>query len=199
MAGFNWDQTVYALDLTHPSTREWLTEVFTWFRGLGISYHKIDFIYAAAMEGVRHEDVSGIEAYQRGLRLIRDAIGPDSYLLGCGAPQLPSIGLVDAMRVSPDTEPNYYPRDGDLSQPSVLAATLTGRARAYMHGRFWVNDADCLIVRPGVERRQDWAAHVEAFSGVRASSDRVRSLDTWGLETTRRVLSDSPTAPFVPS
>lgn len=198
-ACWNWDQTLYAVDTTHPSTQEWLHEVFTWFREMGLSYHKIDFVYAAAMDGTRHEDVSGIEAYRRGVELVRAAIGPDSYLLGCGAPQLPSVGLVDAMRVSPDIAPHYRPTDGDMSQPSVLSAAVTGRARAFIQGRWWINDADCLIVRPEVERRHDWAAHVEAFSGLRASSDRIRSLDEWGMATTRRVLSSSPAEPFIPS
>lgn len=198
VAGRHWGQDLYALDTTHPSSEQWLREVFGWFGEAGITYHKIDFVYAAAVEGVRHEDVDPISAYRQGLELVREAIG-DGYLLGCGAPQLPSIGLVDAMRVSPDTEPSYRPRDGDMSQPSVLAASVTGRARAFMHGRFWINDADCLIVRPGVERRADWAAHVEAFGGLRASSDRIEALDDWGLATTRRILSTSPTDPFIPA
>jgi alpha-galactosidase len=47
-----------------------------------------------------------------------------------------------------------------------------------------------------VERREEWAGHVERFGGLRASSDRLESLDEWGLETTRRLLRASPTEPF---
>ena len=125
-------------------------------------------------------------------RLIRDAIGPESYLLGCGAPILPSVGLVDAMRVSPDTGPDYEPPKGDLSQPSVRSAALSGLGRAWQHGRFWVNDPDCLLARPQVERRKDWAVHIERYGGLRGSSDRLRDLDEWGLQTTRRLLSTVP-------
>ena len=74
-------------------------------RELGIDYFKIDFVYAGALAGRRHQDLPPVEAYRRGLRLIREAIGPDAYLLGCGVPILPSIGLVDAMRVGPDIAP----------------------------------------------------------------------------------------------
>jgi alpha-galactosidase len=126
------------------------------------------------------------------VRLIRDAVGPQAYLLGCGAPMLPSVGLVDAMRVSPDTGPEYEPRQGDLSQPSVRSAMLGGVGRAWQHGRFWVNDPDCLIVRPEVEHRQAWATHVERYGGLRGSSDRLRDLDEWGRQTTRRLLSTVP-------
>ena len=48
---------------------------------------------------------SSAPAYRSGIELIREAIGEDAYLLGCGAPLLPSSGLFDAMRVSPDTAP----------------------------------------------------------------------------------------------
>src|SRR5207244_547886 len=132
---------------------------------------------AGALEGGRHDDLSGIAAYRQGMRLIRAAIGPDAYLLGCGAPILPSVGLVDAMRVSPDVAPHYEPADGDLSQPSQRGAVLTGRGRQWQHGRLWVNDPDCLIVRPAVERREEWASHVAAVGGLVASSDRLRDLD----------------------
>jgi alpha-galactosidase len=81
--------------------------------------------------------------------------------------------------------------------PTRRAAALTGAARAFQHGRFWVNDPDCLIARPAVERREQWAEHVERHGGLRGSSDRLRDLDDWGLETTRRLLA-SPPPPDVP-
>jgi len=191
-AGHNWDQDLFALDITHRDAAQYVHHVFSTLRELGIDYFKVDFIYAGALEGRRHEDIPAVEAYRRGVRLIRDAIGPDSYLLGCGAPILPSVGLVDAMRVSPDTGPEYQPPGGDLSQPSGRSAALSGVGRAWQHGRFWVNDPDCLIARPQVQRRDDWAAHVERYGGLRGSSDRLRGLDEWGLHTTRRLLSTVP-------
>jgi len=197
-AGVNWGQRLAALDVTNVGAKAYLHHVFTAFRDMGIDFYKIDFVYAGALEGERADrSVDGVEAYRRGLRLIRDAIGADAYLLGCGAPILPSVGLVDAMRVSPDTAPHYEPEDGDLSQPSQRAAALTGRGRAWQHGRFWVNDPDCLLARPAVERREEWARHVEAFGGLRGSSDRLRDLDAWGLETTRRLVTRVPATPFV--
>jgi alpha-galactosidase len=198
--GTGWgDQQLSSLDATHPEAAAYLREVFGTFRDMGIDYFKIDFIYAGAMEGRRADpDVGGVEAYRRGLRLIREAIGPDAYLLGCGAPILPSVGLVDAMRIGPDIAHHFEPLDGDLSQPSQRAAAQNSRWRAWQQGRFWTNDADCLVAGTHVERREDWAAVVERYSGLRASSDRLRGLDEWGLETTRRLLRSGLTDPFVP-
>jgi alpha-galactosidase len=193
-----WATWSVALDVTHPGAAAHLHHVFSTFREYGIDFFKIDFVYAGALDGGRHEDVPPVEAYRRGLRLVRDAIGPDAYLLGCGAPILPSVGLVDAMRVSPDTGPKLDPPEGDLALPSQRSAVLTGVGRAWQHGRFWVNDPDCLVAAPNVERREEWAEVVERYGGLRSSSDRLRGLDAWGLETTRRLVRPVGAAPFVP-
>jgi alpha-galactosidase len=126
------------------------------------------------------------------MALIREAIGPEPYLLGSGGPILPSVGLVEAMRVSPDIAPLFDAGTGDLSDPSQRAATLSTLGRSWQHGRFWVNDPDCLIVRPAVERRNEWTTIVERYGGLRASSDRIADLDTWGMDTTRRLLAAVP-------
>jgi len=189
-AGHNWDQDLYALDVTHPGATAYLRDVFQALRGDGIDYFKIDFCYAGALE--RADGLPPLAAYRQGLALIRNAIGPEAFLLGSGAPILPSVGLVDAMRVSPDIDPAVEPADGDLSRPSQRAATLSTVGRAWQHGRFWVNDPDCLIVRPAVAERERWAETVERYGGLRASSDRIADLDTWGLDTTHRLLGSVP-------
>ncbi|MFM9453879.1 glycoside hydrolase family 36 protein [Streptomyces europaeiscabiei] len=194
-AGHNWGHDLYVLDTTHPGAAAYLTEVFTTLRAEGYDYFKVDFLYAGALDGVRHASVDAVTAYRQGIELIRDAIGPDAYLLGCGAPILPSIGLFDAMRVSPDTAPHRRPEADDHSQPGQDPAEFTGAGRQWQHGRLWVNDPDCLMARPAVETRERWAAHVEATGGLMASSDRLLSLDVWGVDTTRRLLAKGTEAP----
>lgn len=191
-AGHNWGQDLHVLDVTHPGAAGYLAEVFSTFRRLGIDYFKLDFAYAGALGGRRHDDLPGEAAYRQGLRIIREAAGPDAYLLGCGAPILPSVGLVDAMRVGPDIALTYDPPGGDRFKPSQSSAALNLEGRAWQHGRFWVNDPDCLIARPEMERREDWADRVERYGGLRGSSDRLNALDGWGLETTRRLLATVP-------
>jgi alpha-galactosidase len=196
--GTGWQQQLHALDVSHPGAEAYLREVFGTLRDLGIDYFKIDFLFAGAMDGGRADPTEGVAAYRHGLRIIRESIGDDAYLLGCGAPILPSVGLVDAMRVGPDISHSYEPEDGDLSQPSQRAAARNTRWRAWQHGRFWVNDPDCLVAAPHVERREEWAEVVERYGGLRSSSDRLRGLDEWGLETTRRLVRPVGVAPFVP-
>ncbi len=196
-AGRNWGQQLFGLDLSHPGAREHLWTAVRSLRDLGYDYFKLDFLYAGALPAGRSRrrfaDMTGLQAYRTGLEVLRDAAGQEAYLVGCGAPMLPSIGLVDAMRVSPDT---FNPM-----VPEVSDEPLRGRAgveaRAWQHGRLWVNDADALVVRPAFGLRREWADVVAAYSGLRAFSDRVADLDDWGLDTVRRLLASvPPPAPF---
>ncbi|MGI9031110.1 MAG: glycoside hydrolase family 36 protein [Ilumatobacteraceae bacterium] len=202
----HWEQRVGVLDVTHPDGEAHLRDVFTTLRELGVTYFKCDFVYAGAMEGRRHGDADGIAAYRHGLSIIRDAIGPESTLLGCGAPLLASIGLVDAMRVSPDIGPHYEPILGDLSQPAGRSAMNVERARRWQHGRWWINDPDCLLVRDEVERRDEWMDHVAASGGLVVSSDALDQLGDHEVELLRANLRQTvpepvpwePTAPEGP-
>lgn len=191
-AGANWGQQLHVLDVTHPAAAEHLERVFRKLATLGVTYHKLDFLYAGAIDGGRAQDVSPGEAYREGLRVIRRGAGPGAVLLGCGAPLLPSIGLVDAMRVGPDilAEP-VHAAAGEDAASSIGKALAVVRARSWMHGRLWANDPDCLIARPEVRERERWVGEVERHGGLVVSSDRLGDLDARGLELTRRALRSS--------
>jgi alpha-galactosidase len=153
IALINWDQTCYALDLTHPAVIAWLDELFrTICDDWGYDYVKIDFIFAGAVDGVRHDpNVTRAQAYRRGLERIRDAVG-NRFVLACGNPMGPSVGLVDGARISPDVAPYWYPlrraeSRSTRSDPSALNSIRNTITRFWMHGRLWMNDPDCLLVR----------------------------------------------------
>jgi alpha-galactosidase len=184
-AGYNWGDDLIGLDLTHPGVRDYLVETISGIRDLGADYLKLDFLYSGAVPAVRHDDVTPIEAYRSGLSLIREVMGDDAYLLGCGAPILPSVGLVDAMRVSPDT---FHEGGEDGSQG--LRGRMSLEARAWQHGRLWTTDPDCLVARPEFALRDEWADVVLNAPGLRGFSDRLAELDRHGLELVRRLLKE---------
>lgn len=185
-AGENWGTTLAGLDLTHPGVRDHLARSFAEITRLGVDYIKLDFLYGGALPGRRHDDLTGIEAYRSGMRLIRDVVGPDPYLLGCGAPLLPSLGLVDAMRVSPDT----YHEDGQDGSVG-LRGRLSLEGRTWQHGRLWVADPDCVVARPTFPLRYEWADVARRSGGLRSVSDRLDELDDAGLALTIDYLSDT--------
>jgi alpha-galactosidase len=146
---FDWDVQLFGLDCTHPEVLDWLGIVFeTVVHEWGFDYLKLDFLFCGALRGRRYDPGStSIQAYRQGLSLIREA-AKDCYVLGCGAPLLPSVGLVDAMRIGCDIATFWEPSPADMYQvwPAAKNAVRNTLSRYWMHGHLWQNDPDCLIV-----------------------------------------------------
>jgi alpha-galactosidase len=152
-----WGGWAYALDLTHPAVLDHLQATFTELVAAGFTVHKLDFLYAGALPGRRHDrHATRAEALRRGLAAIRAAVG-DAFVLACGCPLGPAAGLVDAMRVSPDTTIAWEPRRHDPgfrdAAPAAGNAARAAALRAAWHRRLWINDADCLMLRHPLDER----------------------------------------------
>ena len=155
LIGYNF--LARALDPTHPGVEAYLHKLIrTVVEEWGYAYLKLDFLYAGALPGRRYNStLTRAQAYRHALTIIRKAAGDKVFLVGCGAPLGPSIGLVDAMRIGPDTAPAWEPdvprifsflkRDPGL--PSLRNSLSNVITRAWMHGRWWINDPDNLMVR----------------------------------------------------
>ena len=158
-AGYLWNSFATALDLTHPGALDYARQaVHTAVHGWGYPYLKLDFLYAAALPG-RPLDPSLTRAQilRRGLEALREAAGPEATLLGCGCPLGPAIGLVEAMRIGADTARRWLPHfpglqrfvRGEPNLPAARSALHNALTRLPLHGRWWTNDPDCLLLNPG--------------------------------------------------
>jgi alpha-galactosidase len=194
-AGWNWNQRLLVLDVTHPAAAAHLRGVYETLVAWGFRYFKLDFLYAGALGGRRHADCTALEAYREGLRLVRLGAGHEAIQLGCGAPLLPSIGLVDAMRIGPDVLPEPVGDPPPAPDPDLAEVARRVRARAWTHGRLWVADPDCLVARAEIAERTAWASQIESLGGLAFSGDRLGELDELGLELTRRTLRPSSPNP----
>ena len=105
-AGMNWTGNAYALDITNPEVLDWVDQLIRKVVGWGYGYLKLDFLYAGAAIGKRHKDIPREEAYRNAMQAMRSAAG-DAYILACGAPVIPSLGLCDGIRIGPDVT-NYW-------------------------------------------------------------------------------------------
>src|SRR5215207_1057199 len=132
----NWGAANYALDTSYPEALQWIVDVIrTVCDEWGFEYLKLDFVYAAAMRGERHDPNStGVEAYRRAMLRIREVAG-DRFLLGCGAPLLPSIGLVDGMRIGSDVAA-FWGVEGNADGPALRNAARATLARGWFHGHW---------------------------------------------------------------
>jgi len=143
-----WLGRCAVLDCTHPRAEEWLREVArTVVREWGYEYLKLDALAYAARGGdlfaYHTPGTTGPANLRRGLEIIREEAGDGTFILGCTCHFGPAIGLVDAMRVGPDVKAVW----ADGTEPSVRHAMRMTLQRNWMHGRWWANDPDCLIVR----------------------------------------------------
>lgn len=144
----------YCLDTTHPRSKEFLTNVFkTITKVWGYPYLKLDFLYACLLPGhVYDPSLTPQMRYKEALKLIRKVVGKDTFLLGCGAPILPSVGFFQGMRISCDVAPFWKPelKRRFLKDKNALCtqkALINDITRSSMHRKFWLNDPDCLLVR----------------------------------------------------
>ncbi len=187
--------TAFALDLTHPEVQAWLEETFRTLRDWGYTFFKADFLYAGALPGRRHDPrQTRAQALRRGLEVIREAIG-DGFLLGCGAPLWPAVGLVDGMRIGPDVAAHWEPLWKDLAGPSAANAVRNTVARSFMHRRLWLNDPDCVLLRPRnhdsslvLNETRTLATVIGLSGGLTFSGDDLSTLSRARLKYLERML-----------
>lgn len=190
----------YALDTTRDDVLEWLRELArTIVHQWGYRVLKLDFLYAAALPGVRADGAATrAEALRRGLEAIRAGAGEDAFLLGCGCPLGPAIGVVDGMRIGADVAPFWsnaisrWPNRGrhGVATEHAMRNILT---RAFMHRRLWLNDPDCLMVRAGdtaltPDEVRALATAIALTDGMFVLSDNLDALPDDRLEWIERML-----------
>ncbi len=184
----NWtasnDKYAYALDPSNPAFRAHLRHLFAKLtRDFGYSYLKLDFLYAAAAPGRRHDPgLTRGETLRHGLEAIREGAGDDAFILGCGCPLGQAIGVVDGMRIGPDVSPFWGSTASGAGDPSTVYALDAIIARSFMHRRLWLNDPDCLMLRARETRltadeRAALAATIVASGGMLIISDDMSLLD----------------------
>lgn len=131
-------------------------------------------------------NVTHIQAYRTGLKIVREAAGKETYILGCNLAQnmrtlIPSIGLVDAMRVGPDNGPKWG---------GMLCSAFSGANLYFLHGRVWHNDPDPLYVRSKVplEQARCFVSFNAVTGQLHASSFQFSELPEERLDLLKRCM-----------
>ncbi|MBB5967417.1 alpha-galactosidase [Planomonospora venezuelensis] len=131
----NWDGPYHALDLTLPEALDHLTTMISTAVGWGYRYLKLDFLFSAAVVAERHKEIGREQAYREAISMIRSVAGDDVYLLGCGAPVLPSLGVFDGLRIGPDVNAfwrNYNAPNDDPSDARGETSFLNSLNRLWL-------------------------------------------------------------------
>ena len=186
-------------DYSHPGARAHIAEGIRFVREhSGITYFKIDFMRFGLNEeilqanpgvtGIKAHDqtITDVERMRLGLHAMREAVGPENYLLGCSAVFGPSIGFVDGMRTGGDINPRYE---------AFPERSLANAGNYYLHGKVFHADADYLVFREAADEDERvsaekvkrggsltlnearmWADFHKLFGNSRLSSDNLTTL-----------------------
>jgi alpha-galactosidase len=190
MANDAWGGPVQVLDTTRPEVLEHLESVGRSLVAAGFPYLKLDFTYAPSVSGTYADPGrTPAQRVRAGFDAVRRGAGDGAFLLGCGAPLGPAVGVVDGMRIGPDVAPWWHPQPdqhhppGHLGgEPATVNAWRNTLSRSFLHRRLWVNDPDCLMLRTertrlDAEQVRAWALAVGASGGMALVSDDLSLLD----------------------
>ena len=145
-------ERLYALDTTHPGAQAYLRETYrTLVRDWGGRFIKMDFMDSSAVEGFYYRpDTTALEAQRIGLQIIRQTVGDGVLLDKDGSPMLNPVGIVDAGRISDDTQHTFT----DMKRVAVGFA-----GRYYMNRHWFAADPDAFEVSQEVHGPGDWRSN----------------------------------------
>jgi hypothetical protein len=192
------------LDMSHPEARAFLRQVIARMtHEWGFGLLKIDGLWAGMAcsilypqptyrddglgDAAFHDPLKTNEqVYRDGLRLVRDAAGPDAFILGCNIAQNMrtmggSIGLVDSMRIGPDIKANWA--------AVVRCANPAGRLY-FWNGRVWWNDPDCLMLRDPLtlDMGRAWGSFIALSGQLHLVSEWLPGLPADRLDVLKRTI-----------
>lgn len=127
------------LDPTHPAAQAFILDTYRRLYDAGFRIFKVDFISTILQRKRFYDNACGpYEAVRRLLQLIRQAVGPDSHIVGCSFPAECGPGVVNSSRISVDIHNHWL---------HALWILEYLQARFWMNGKLFRSDPDMLIVR----------------------------------------------------
>ncbi len=210
----SWGGTTF--DLTRPEVQEHLRSLVKTIRGWGYDYFKMDGLWTGSAtaqvyvnDGYKEDhmgdnqvfhdpDVTNVQMMRGGLKLLREAAGPEVFFSGCNLSQNErsfsgAVGLVDSMRIGPDNGQgwsDYRSEIGNNGSGSIITGPVRGTRWYFLHGRVWWNDPDPEYVRASVPLEH--ARLITSWVGISGqfhlNSDWLPALPAERLELLKRTI-----------
>jgi hypothetical protein len=127
---------------------------------------------------------TNLDAYRAGIKTMRTAAAPGTYIAACNVAQNfrsmgGAIGLVDAMRIGPDTGANWA---------EILPNFHLGSRLYFFNHRVWHNDPDCLMLRSPLTLQQarSFASWVAVTGSLNLVSEWLPGLPDDRIECIKR-------------
>jgi len=188
------------IDLTNPDALAWAVGNLTALEGAGVDFFKLDYLYAAALDGRRQDPTStGVGALTLGLQAVFDGLQHASVNL-CGVPWLhAALAPPSTMRVGTDVSLDGAPYGFVFI--STAARDLDARAFGPLALR---SDPDQFLLGPLTADEEQTAVVLQAMAGETFSlSDNLGALSPVQRATINRAIGlgiaeSSPGSGLVP-
>jgi hypothetical protein len=177
----------YLVDPSIPESRKYMKDLFTRLAGWGYEYFKIDGQpvvvneYRNKKSFMKKQDDDTVALYRETLASIREAIGPQRYLLGCWGMPIEGVGIMNGSRTGGDVVL-------DWAGGFMLAMRATMQ-NYYLHNIAWYTDPDTMLVRSPLtlDQARAWATLQGLTGQAILDSDRLMDLSEDRVELLRRV------------
>ena len=182
-------------DYSHPGARAHIADCIRNLKeNWGVRYFKVDFMrYGLKNDtlaknknanGIKAHDptITSVERFRLGMKTMREAMGPESYFLGCSAVFGPCIGFVDGMRTGGDIHPRYE---------ACPERSLANLGNFYLSGKAWNGDADYLVFREAADEDNSVSREHAKHGGSLTMNEARMWADFNKLYGTARLHSDN--------
>lgn len=182
-AGCNWSGDC-ALDLSNADVVTYIKDVLKTYANMGFDFFKLDFIYAANLSPLNGK--TRAETAEYAYNILRNALGSDKLILGCGAILSNGFGKFDYMRVGPDVslsfDDAFYMKFFHPERVSTKVTIQNTIYRSPMNGRAILNDPDVFLLRDNnisLSEDQRFAlAMINAlFGSLMMTSDNIKAYE----------------------
>jgi len=145
-----WSMAFYALDIYHPEVRTYIKKVFQVVcREWGFDVVKLDFLYGACLVARNGRSRGGV--MQDAMELLREAIGEDKQILGCGIPLGTAPGITDYCRIGADVHLTWDMKIlkwcHNRERVSTALAITNTINRRQLNRQAFINDPDVFMLR----------------------------------------------------
>ena len=176
----------FLVDPSVPETHTYLKNLFTMLCDWGYDYFKIDGQpvvvreYNSKVSFMKNPSDDPNELYRQTLESIRQAIGPDRYLLGCWGIPIEGIGIMDGSRTGGDIV---------LGWGGFRTALSAVMAHYYQHNIAWYVDPDVMVLRSPLtmDQARVWATLQGLTGQALMATDRMMDLSEERVEMLRRI------------
>ena len=153
------------LDPTHPGTRMYVESALNQFKQWGYEYVKLDFLSHAAMEGKHYiSGLTAMQAYNYGMRYIRDAVHDRMFVSLSIAPLFPGAEYAHSRRISCDAA-------GSIKDIEYLLNSVTYGWWLDKYYRY--NDGDLVVVGRNSANEAVSRVTASAITGMFLDSDAL--------------------------